>query len=161
MSVTVGIDPGRKGGVALLHDDGKLELHQLPYDEEIVNVKALFALLAVQDPGILLAIEIPSARPGTNSIKSTCISFSNHGRILGMCDAKNIPYVLVSPQTWQARVVMPFCIQGTDDPKARAWQAAQKLFPGEKFLATARSKVPHDGLVDAALIALWGKITKS
>ena len=47
------------------------------------------------------------------------------------------------------------------DTKATSLNAARRIFPGETFLATPRSKKPHDGLVDAALIAYVGfMITK-
>ncbi len=43
------------------------------------------------------------------------------------------------------------------DTKAMSLVAAQRIFPNESFLATERSSVPHDGLVDAALICEFGK----
>jgi len=33
---------------------------------------------------------------------------------------------------------------------------ARQLWPDESFLATAKSKKPHEGLIDAALIAYYG-----
>lgn len=41
------------------------------------------------------------------------------------------------------------------DTKATSLLAAKRLFPDETFLATQRSKVPHDGIVDAVLIGLY------
>jgi hypothetical protein len=38
------------------------------------------------------------------------------------------------------------------DTKATSLIAAKRLFPDEKFLATTRSKVPHNGVIDAVLI---------
>lgn len=43
------------------------------------------------------------------------------------------------------------------DTKATSLLAAKRLFPNETFLATARSKVPHDGIVDAVLIGEYCK----
>jgi hypothetical protein len=43
------------------------------------------------------------------------------------------------------------------DTKATSLIAAKRLFPEEKFLATSRSKVPHDGIVDAVLIGEYCK----
>lgn len=156
--VTCGLDPGAKGSVAFLCDTNGLILHPLPYCNGIVDVRALYALLRPYTLAAL-AIEVPSARPGTNSIQSTCISFQNHGRILGMCDAMNIPFTLVHPQTWQAKVVHPYAKPGIEDTKKRALSAARVLFPGESFLATPRSKVAHDGFVDASLISLWARLS--
>jgi hypothetical protein len=35
--------------------------------------------------------------------------------------------------------------------------AAKRLFPNESFLATEKSKKPHDGMVDSTLICEWGR----
>lgn len=156
--IVAACDPGRRGSIAFLCDTNGLIMHPLPYVDGIVDVRALYALIK---PYALaaLAIEIPSARPGTNSIQTTCISFQNHGRILGMCDAMGVPFTLVHPQTWQAKVVHPYAKAGIEDTKKRALSAARVLFPGESFLATPRSKVAHDGFVDASLIALWARLS--
>ena len=37
--------------------------------------------------------------------------------------------------------------------KVAALAAANKLWPQQKWIATNKSKVPHDGMIDAALIA--------
>ena len=63
---------------------------------------------------------------------------------------------MVVPQTWQK-----VCWEGVpkqDNTKATSLLAARRLFPAEKFLATQKSSVPHDGLVDAALLAKYMEI---
>lgn len=44
------------------------------------------------------------------------------------------------------------------DTKPRALAKALQLWPGETFLASERCRVPHDGMIDAALIAEYGRI---
>ena len=39
------------------------------------------------------------------------------------------------------------------DTKATSLTAAKRLWPGDGFLASPKSKVAHDGIVDAMLIA--------
>jgi hypothetical protein len=41
--------------------------------------------------------------------------------------------------------------------KVAALASANKLWPTERWLATTRSKTPHDGMVDAALIARYNR----
>ncbi len=83
-------------------------------------------------------------------------STSNHSTGLGdmMCwmalEALGVRYLRIPPQQWQK--IMLAGIPG-DNPKGRALIAAQRLFPGENFLATDRCRIAHDGLVDAALMA--------
>lgn len=52
---------------------------------------------------------------------------------------------------WQ-KAMLPGYKKGCDTKKL-ALQKARELWPDEKWLATPRSKVPHDGAVDACLIA--------
>jgi len=63
-----------------------------------------------------------------------------------------IPAEPIYPATWQ-RVLAGF---SGADPKARALRAAQSFFPDVDFRASERARVPHKGMVDAALIALVG-----
>jgi hypothetical protein len=69
---------------------------------------------------------------------------------------------LVQPKKWQADIwanVDKIYKTGKKiDTKKTSLMAAKRLFPNESFLATSRSRVPHDGIVDAALIAQYCKI---
>jgi len=48
-------------------------------------------------------------------------------------------------------------IRGPRDTKAMALLAAKRLFPSVDLTATERSKKPHDGIVDALLLAEYGR----
>lgn len=65
-----------------------------------------------------------------------------------------IPARRLYPAQWQKIALLGFSGQ---DVKARARQAAQSLFPEQDFMATPRSKKPHQGLVEAAMIAVAGR----
>ena len=43
------------------------------------------------------------------------------------------------------------------DTKKMALAVAKRLWPSETFLATSRSSVAHDGLVDASMLADFGR----
>lgn len=80
-----------------------------------------------------------------------------------------LPELLPKSQQWSEKLftgelesVDPALIQTLEkqeqpkvDTKATSLLAAKRLFPEETFLATTRSKVPHDGIVDAVLIGLY------
>ncbi len=78
-----------------------------------------------------------------------------------------IPYLSVRPREWQKEMVKDISpvMSGTltkaghpkVDTKATALLLAQQLFPDFDFRATARSKKPHDGIVDAMLLAEYCK----
>ena len=78
----------------------------------------------------------------------------NFGVIKGVIGALKLPLHLVTPQNRQK--VMHAGVSPELDPKQRSRVAAMRLFPGVDFRKSARCKNPHDGLIDATLIAAYG-----
>lgn len=54
-------------------------------------------------------------------------------------------------------VVRDFNVAHAKDTKQAAFVVAKRLWPGRSWLATERSKKPHQGLVDASLLAVFAK----
>lgn len=74
------------------------------------------------------------------------------GALLQGLACAGVPHVVVAPKTWQK----PYGISGLRGPiKPQAAVAAARHFPGVDLRATPRCRVPHEGLVDALLIADW------
>jgi hypothetical protein len=137
----VGIDPGKSGGVVILTGAGAIfeawpmpELDELKLlSEWIVTNKAFVAIEDVQpDRGW--------------QIKSAW-TFAKHVGQLHLLFPKA---KLVSPKTWQAKMTKGY---PSKDPKERALMAASVRWKAMTWLATTRCKNPHDGMIDAALIA--------
>lgn len=81
------------------------------------------------------------------------------GRIQGIVETIGAELRLIRPQVWQKwahGTIAPGPIELPSCPKARSLLAARSLFPTESFLATARSRVPHQAIVDAACLAAYG-----
>jgi len=95
----------------------------------------------------------------------------NNGLVIGMLQCSQIPFTKIGPKKWQKEMwqgirpveipVIKKKIHQQDkkgnlkykvDTKATSLVAVKRLFPNELFLATERSKVPHDGIVDAVLL---------
>lgn len=167
----LGVDPGLTGGLALLTDEDCeypriLELAVLPVvtvavtrrrggktvvgSKGMIDRQALRTLLAAWAPGHV-TIEAPGMRPNQSTQSSmTCGILWG---ILWMAIA-HLPHVQVHPATWTRAM-----LEGTPamaDPKDRAREACRRLWPGQNFLATGRSRVAHAGLCDAALLAAYG-----
>lgn len=142
----IGIDPGQSGGLVVLSHRGDIVLKS-----PMPDLPALCALLEGNWPTHVF-VEQVSSRPG-QGIASTFKFGSHYGSILGILTALDIAHTLLTPQKWQKLSVVG-CIG--DDPKAKALIAAQRLWPKEDWKASARCKRPHDGMIDAALIALAG-----
>lgn len=158
-AVAMGIDPGLDGGIALW-DGSKLQLAVMPTigtkgkGKRELDIWALSALLTrwnVDSVHVYLERVASMPKQGVASM----FSFGyGYGAINGILAAVCAPYTLVTPPTWQK----PMIGLGHDDAKKVAAVRAKQLFPGVDFLATPRSKEPHSGLVDAALIAYYGRL---
>jgi crossover junction endodeoxyribonuclease RuvC len=155
--MVVGIDPGLTGGIAITVEcDGCVvcALRVMPRTKAGVDAGALAALLVCDNPQAAhVYLESAAARPGQGV--SSMFSF---GRALGVVEgvvaALGYPCTLVAPRRWQ-NVMLAGCPGET--PKERALVAAARLFPSASFLESPRCRKPHGGLVDARLIAEYGR----
>lgn len=174
-----GADPGKHGAVVLLsvsyspvriaQDDviqiptrgtnGKLDIEHLwnallPYSDRI-------DLYAQEDVHALFG----SSAKGTFEFGDANGALRTVLQLLGLRrDAGRAHVVTVQPKIWQKKAWQPQHIkflEDTDklgrkkkDTKATSLAAAKDLFPGVSFVPK-RAKLPHDGIVDAALIAYY------
>lgn len=96
------------------------------------------------------------------SSKTTARSMGlQEGIIEALCVAHKLPYTKVPPKTWQKTMFEGLSEMkrgdGKRDTKAMALVIAKRLFPSVNLLATPRSTVPHDGIVDALLLSEFGR----
>lgn len=156
----IGIDNGVSGAAAIVTHDGTL-LAWLPTPIQRarkgneVDVLTLWQWLAdatgekARDATYIL--EEPG---GSKSAKAAASMAASFGAIRAMLSLKHCRWHRTTPQAWQ-RSMLPGCHAG--DSKPRALEAARRLWPNEAWLATERCRTPHDGAIDAALIAEWGR----
>jgi hypothetical protein len=159
----IGIDIGKNGGVAIIDEQNNLSLHTIPKIGKEVDLIALFNIINnVTKTDHIVGMENVKALQKVGSTQSFNFG-ENKGQIEGLLVGMGASYIKVLPQTWQKVCWEGVPIQKkpgktSNDTKAMSLLAARRLFPKESFLATERSSVPHDGLVDAALIAMYLKI---
>lgn len=156
----VGIDPGKSGGIVILSSDNELTLHKVPLiGGKVVDHYKIKEILSKVENGHF-ALEDVHSLPGV-SAKANFSFGENKGEYRGLLIGLGLNYMEVQPKTWQkiAWEGIPVIKKPNKktDTKAMSLLAAKRLFPAESFLATERSSVPHDGLVDAALIAYYLK----
>lgn len=102
---------------------------------------------------IMTLVEHVHAMPGQGVV--SMFSFGRvFGEVLGILAALQLPHQLVHPRVWSR--VMHQGVTG-DEAKARSLLAAARLFPGVDLRASDRCKKPHAGLVDAILLAEYGR----
>jgi len=164
--VTIGIDPGLNGAVAIIDDQVKpphITLHDTPtllltgrgtrrreYDvaamAEILEPYSVWGSRAFET---MVWIEATHAMPD-QGVRSMWTMGYGAGLWEGMVAALRIPLGRVSPQRWQRRML-------ADLPRGKdaARMVASRLFPA---VADQLRRAKDHGRADALLIAAWGRL---
>lgn len=151
----LGIDPGLNGGIVAI--DGLDVVYQkvMPtFNRKDYDLGSILDLLS--DPSVeFICMEKVKNISGAKISQSSTFKFGEgFGILRALIYASRVPHSLVEPQKWQKPLHLG--INKKMGPKDRSLQAAERYFPGHSFKLSPGSKKPHDGLVDAALIALYG-----
>ena len=142
--IYIGVDPGKKGGVAVIDGDGA-EVYAWD-DQTFVNVMA-----ATMNKGkCVAAVEKVGAMPG-QGVTSMFSFGQSFGFILGVLTAFGIGYQLVPPTLWKRE----FGLLHTE--KQASVDVAKRLFPGVSLLPTERCRKESDGMSDALLICEYAR----
>ena len=144
--IYIGIDPGKKGGIALIdvREGGERIVTVYTYTDD--TLKELCS--RVCGTPTFCIVEKVSAMP-RQGVTSTFHFGQSFGYILGVLEAHRIPYQLVTPKTWKRHF-------GLSDDKTRSIETAKHLFPNSSLLPTPKCRVESDGMAEALLMALYG-----
>lgn len=143
----IGIDPGKKGAMAILREDGSSIIY--PFSEE--GYKEVLADYSTENfrRRARCCLEHVSAMPGNGSV--SMFSFGeNFGFIQGLLTAYEIPYELVRPQKWKKEFSV------TAD-KNQAIDVCKRLFPNAILKRTERCKVDDSNFAEALLMAEYAR----
>jgi crossover junction endodeoxyribonuclease RuvC len=156
MKLCCGIDPGSKGAIVCLNEHGNPStfcfVKGIKADgRERIDIKELRKqLIKIKEYQVFL--ENPAAMP-KQGVSSTFKFGQNLGIFQGMLHGLEIPFILVSPQTWSAKM----CVKDkTLQSKEKSYKAFVKLWPHCKDLVDIMPKYKREAIVDAALIARFG-----
>ena len=145
MKVYAGIDPGKKGVLSLIFEDGTTQ--SVPFDRDAYRARLTW--LSENGYDIFCVLERVSAMPGQGTV--SMFSFGeNYGWIQGVLETLRIPYELVTPQKWKKAFSV------TSD-KNTSIMVAKRLFPNAQLLRTPRSRVNDDGVAESLLLGLYAK----
>ena len=140
--VYIGVDPGKRGSMALL-DGGKVSVY--PFSED-----AYIAVLGAVDPhDAVCCLEHVGAMPG-QGVTSMFHFGENFGFIQGVLRAYHIPFELVRPQKWKKE----FSITGD---KNSSIQVCKRLFPEVSLLPTAKCRKESADLAEAILMCEYAR----
>lgn len=171
-TIYVGIDPGANGAITAITD-----AQTVLFSKVVPKVKgttevdytALYEMFEfINAMGEDLEANIVTVIEDVHSIYgSSAKSNFSFGKIVGVKHAflvaLDYDYKLIPPKKWQKRVIEDSDIvkdaKGKKDTKATALNAATRLFPGVDLRKSKRSTKAHDGIVDALLMAEFGRVT--
>lgn len=164
--ITIGCDPGLKGGFAVFRDRTLVSLHDMPViripkkvkgsdirdiiggaktrSEGLVvgaEVAALFRK-AIDGAEARLILEDCGGIPGQGADRSYNFGVST-GIVRGVAETLGIPVILAHPSTWKAKF-------GLNSKKAPSIEFARQLWPEMK------AQLRNDGRAEAALIGWYG-----
>lgn len=170
----VGIDPGKDGGVVSLSDAGLIRGYFIPVKiGTVLDIQAYCSYLnsiirsSTEDTHIFIE-DVHSV------FGASAKANFQFGRICGLIEGMVVslqkPYTMVQPKEWQKEMFQGVPVikkpgskakgRGSFDTKKMAEVAFRRLFPETDFNVTSKgnkSKNVHDGLVDAILIAEYGR----
>jgi len=146
--IYLGIDPGQKGGIAVLAGESQAQAWRYPGD---VSSAALLVKTILKDwkgtEQVMACLEQVHAMPG-QGVSSTFKFGANFGAWQGILSANEIPYIMVTPRKWQQAILDA----GTGETKERSLNMARRLFPAVDMQYKA-----DDGKADALNMALYLK----
>lgn len=171
----LGVDPGKRGGLCLLDAAGQIALlRPMPIApkpagarrekrgagaNEQVDVVAIGDLIRAHFHQIRGAL-VEHQEPRGRQLLAVAAQQHGYGMLCGVVVGAGIQLEVVRPQDWKTAMGVSLRKARGDTKeqhnaklKALAIARAKELWPHEDFLATDRSRVPHDGMAEAALIA--------
>jgi hypothetical protein len=156
--IYIGIDNGLTGGIAAVHTPGEIEkIWTMPTRNKAKGNEVDAEIIAsffdsFERSEITVVLETPGKfAKGIMAISSM---WDSYGAIRGVLECRGIRHHRITPQAWQ-KVMLVGCAKG--DTKPFALQQARRLWPQETWLASPRCSKPHDGMIDAALIAEYAR----
>lgn len=175
--IYVGIDNGLTGGVAILSAYHGTVIAAFPMPKMVRNlrgkskgksrqsneidtqmlVKIIKPFSNREGEGFTFAVEeCPEHARKKGAMRSMAMSYGAITGAIGVC----FPYAKIAPvrsgnsaDSWQRAM-----LGVVKDTKPVALAKVRERWPNERWLATPRSKVAHMGMVDAALIAEYGRL---
>jgi len=165
----IGIDPGKSGGIVAVSNGGtviaKQSMPLLGDSLDVLAIYDLFTSLMVNYNPVVVLEDVHSI------FGSSASSNFTFGYVCGAIEAivlcQRMKLIKVQPKEWQKTAWVNSDIvykpkkadqkKASIDTKATSLSAATRLFPNLDLRKGERSKIAHDGIVDALLMAEVGR----
>jgi hypothetical protein len=146
MSIIAGIDPGKSGAIVILKD-GKI-IHKSLLSQIIPK-------FYLQQNGVKIVWCEKAQVMGKESARSMFNYGRDYGYMLGTLNGCGFDINFIHPAIW-TKELHKKSPTSFDNPKVTSLYVARQIWPDVDMRANDRCRVPHDGIVDAALIAYYG-----
>ena len=143
----IGIDPGRKGGIAYIYDDG-YDSYFMP--DTTSGIYKLLSQLADPAPWTTCIIEQVQVMGKSFGAKAALSYGQHYGEIIGILTALEVKVVEARPAIWKKAM-------GLTKEKDDSIALCERLFPDVNLLPTQRCTKPSDGMAEAVLLAEYGR----
>ena len=154
----LGIDPGKDGAAVLIRDESHVHavlaselLCGQSWEAAHAEVTRWLRLVHATWPLDLVVLERVGGRPGEGATSARTMGVG-WGLWLGGASMLGVPVIIPTPQRWQREMLSDL----PGDTKARSVAWCRAHLP-ELDLTPGRRRVPHDGLADAACLAVYGR----
>jgi len=171
----IGIDPGKNGAIIGISQQGKILMKNVT---PLVGTEIDWSEFAemLKPFHNIRHVFLEHVHAMHNSSAKATFSFGGcFEGVKALCAAFMHPMTLVSPKDWQKEMHQGIpqqykpavkIVTGKNagkmgkprkDPKKMSLMAVKRLFPNESLLRTPRCTSEHDGIIDALLIAEYGR----
>ena len=140
--IYAGIDPGRKGGLAIISAAGVVVK---PFDKAVY----LELIEAWAPLGIRCCLEKVHAMP-KQGVASTFSFGESYGWLKGVLDAHHVSYQEIPPERWKKEF-------GLNTDKKKSIEVARQLFPDADLRPSERCRVDSDGMAESLLMAEYAR----
>jgi len=137
-----GIDPGKKGYMALIDDKDEVHLHPLPYVDNELDPNLFLAMIAPADH---VFIERPIGKINSG----VWTRFSDFGGMKTLAKISK-KVVTLMPKVWKSHYKL-------DSDKQKSIDKAKELYPKVNLFRSKRCRKEDDNMAEAILIAKYGK----
>lgn len=150
--ITIGIDPGKSGGIVFLNGDKIIEMYKCPNTiEDMAELLEPYRLSWDSNLSVTAYIEQVHAFPSDG--RSSVFKFgTNYGIWQGLLGANRIETKFIAPQVWMRSLELP---KSKLERKRKIKSIAQKVIDKQGLL---KKKVTLN-TSDAVLIGMYGVIT--
>lgn len=143
----LGIDPGQRGGMAVVRSDGEPVIWtRMP--QGTARIADWINSVSQQYPRVVLVVEKSQAMP-KQGIASAFRYGAHFGAFEALAALLRLPYHEVSPSAWKRSM-------GVTSNKRESIDLCRRIFPGVE-LVPAGCRNDHDGIAEALLVAEWAR----